>query len=444
MRLIVLVSVMLAASSPNARAAEFYQFRHLPGGNSYTLVTNISADGSTAVGYSGVEGGETAYHWAREAGMVGLGDLPGGLINSRALGVSADGKVMVGYGHAEDSVLAFRWTESNGMISLGELDPELGAVAEVTSLDGSVVAGTSGRYAFLWRPNEGMTEIGSWRPRVMSDDGSTIYGYATDAGDGYEAIRWTADTGRVGIGGPQGRDYRSPWHLSEDGATIATRNTRTNEAVVWTSQSGVVGLSDLPGGRFFSKANAITADGSTIVGSSIGHAGEVPFIWDKVHGMRSLFALMINQGLGGEFADWRLGNARAWGIADDGLTVVAGALDENGLEVSFLVKLDDTPIIGDADFDGDVDGFDLIRWQANLGMMHNQGAPFGDFNADGITNEKDYEVWLESFGTRRPGPEGLAGFVPVPEPASAGLITLTLGLFSVIRRKGSGRENFHD
>ena len=84
--------------------------------------------------------------------------------------------------------------------------------------------------------------------------------------------------------------------LSNDGSVIVGvgYSSGNGEAFRWT-QAGFVGLGDLSGGSFGSAAAAVSADGSTIVGSgTIAAPGERGFIWDAAHGMRDLQDVLVN------------------------------------------------------------------------------------------------------------------------------------------------------
>ncbi|WP_288115343.1 autotransporter domain-containing protein [Novosphingobium sp.] len=85
-----------------------------------SFAADVSADGSTVVGFSKGGNGDNsqAIKWTRAGGMTGLGFLPSGQ-SSRALGVNADGSVIVGYSTRPSSVVpsiqdtvAVRWTAS--------------------------------------------------------------------------------------------------------------------------------------------------------------------------------------------------------------------------------------------------------------------------------------------------------------------------------------------
>jgi uncharacterized membrane protein len=65
-----------------------------------------------------------------------------------------------------------------------------------------------------------------------------------------------------------------------------------------------VGLGELPGGAFGSTARDASADGSIIVGESIGVDSTEAVIWDETHGIRELDQVLI--GLGLDLTGWRL------------------------------------------------------------------------------------------------------------------------------------------
>ena len=78
-------------------------------------------------------------------------------------------------------------------------------------------------------------------------------------------------------------------------------------------------------------------------------------------------------------------------------------------------------IPGDADLDGTVDGFDLLKWQSNLftGDQWTQG----DFNLDGTVNGFDLLIWQSHLfeSVQSMGSAAAAAAVSVPEPG-AGLL----------------------
>ncbi len=81
--------------------------------------------------------------------------------------------------------------------------------------------------------------------------------------------------------------------VSADGSTVVgvAGNLQGNQAFRWTASGGMQGLGDLPGGLFYSTANAVSRDGSVVVGT--GYTGSLPssrraFRWTASGGMQEL------------------------------------------------------------------------------------------------------------------------------------------------------------
>ncbi|NCQ86346.1 MAG: PEP-CTERM sorting domain-containing protein [Microcystis aeruginosa W13-18] len=279
----------------------------LPGGGFGSGASGVSADGSVVVGSSMRGNGPEAFRWTQATGMIGLGTLPGGVFYSGASGVSADGSVVVG----ENSYLngggteAFRWTQATGMVRLGGI-------------------------------------FGVHRASAVSADGSVIVGYDAVY---KEAFRWTQDTGKVGLGDlPGGSFYSNANGVSADGSVVVgvSDSANGNEAFRWTQGTGMVGLGFLEGGLFGgSSALGVSADGSVVVGSSSGANGGGAFIWNSAQGMRSLQQVLTND-YGLDLTGWFLNEANA--ISADGLTVVGSGTNPNGLTEAWIASLDGEPV----------------------------------------------------------------------------------------------------
>jgi probable HAF family extracellular repeat protein len=107
--------------------------------------------------------------------------------------------------------------------------------------------------------------------------------------------------------------------VSLDGSVVVGLSTGANgfEAFQWSREGGIVGLGDLPGGNFSSQAFGVSADGSVIVGSSsseLGASRGEAFRWTQDAGMAALGDLE-----GGEFV------SIAYGVSADGSVVVGRA-----------------------------------------------------------------------------------------------------------------------
>lgn len=108
-----------------------------------------------------------------------------------------------------------------------------------------------------------------------------------------------------------------------------------------TLAASFTGLGDLPGGRFFSQALGVSADGSVVVGrgNSSSSLGDEAFIWDETNGMRSLQNLLESEGI--DLAGWNLLNAAA--ISNDGLSIVGTGINPGGNREAWLVQFDSIP-----------------------------------------------------------------------------------------------------
>ena len=208
LRLFTLFSIILICFTQSSIAASFQGLGALPGGSSFSIAYDISADGSTVVGRSYSETGLQAFRWTSSSGMVGLGNLPGASSGdfSEAYAVSADGSTVVGLATYNGS-RAFVWTQPTGMFSLGGLpggNPSNRANA--VSADGSIVLGSGsvpgGSFGNVLMPGHWTSDNGIFpgngtiingfnagEVESVSSDGSTIAVYGSTTTNGYGAYR---------------------------------------------------------------------------------------------------------------------------------------------------------------------------------------------------------------------------------------------------------------
>ncbi|GBF80883.1 PEP-CTERM sorting domain-containing protein [Aphanothece sacrum] len=360
-----------------AMAAFFTGLGDLPGGAFSSGALAVSADGSVVVG-SGVTpvGENEAFRWTAESGLVGLGDLPGGNFISTSFGVSADGSVIAGVGSSVSSstdngsfppLEAFRWTAETGLVPLGDLPGgNFFSFSFKVSPDGSVIVGqsssASGLEAFRWTADTGIVGLGDLPGGLFnsvatstSNDGSIIVGSGS-SNNGVEAFIWRADTGLVGLGDLAGGDFFSrATDISTDGSIIVGRSSSANssagglpisdtsgtEAFIWSADTGLVGLGDLPGGNFFSRSFAVSGDGSIVIGQSESDLGIEPFIWDKNSGIRPLRQLFVDLGL--DLTGW--GALEVADISNDGSTIVGFGVNPDGNIEAWVAGINDTQAV---------------------------------------------------------------------------------------------------
>jgi probable HAF family extracellular repeat protein len=131
----------------------------------------------------------------------------------------------------------------------------------------------------------------------VSADGNAVAGWSYSGDDfGYltwEAFRWTREGGMQGLGFLQGGPYfRSGANaISADGTTVVGVSISANslsEAFRWTATGGIQPLGDLPGGDFESQAFGVCADGSVVVGYGISASGQEACRWTGAGGMQGL------------------------------------------------------------------------------------------------------------------------------------------------------------
>lgn len=113
------------------------------------------------------------------------------------------------------------------------------------------------------------------------------------------------------------------------------------------------------------------------------------------------------------------------------------AIDENGLATPILLSIQVVPApLANFDGDTDVDGDDFLIWQRGYGLTGQTDNSLGDANFDGTVNGADRAVWEDQYGTVAPLS---AASSAVPEPSSA-LLALMAAL-AIATRSGLLRLN---
>jgi probable HAF family extracellular repeat protein len=349
MRLVLAISLQMTVGVSVAAAAAFIPLNPSPEPGYHGQPMGISADGSAVVGFHYTPG-SYGFYWTAESGLVDIGP-PTILLNS-ANAVSADGKIVVAGTLNFNGDEAFRWEPSGAKTVI--IPAAHGGWPLGISYDGSVIAGwhdpAGYREAFRWTAADGVVGLGDLPggsdeslARGVSGDGNVIVGFGSVEKDGlisseWEAFRWTAATGMVGLGnlGELGA-WSSAGAASADGSVIVgwAASSQGTQGFLWTEQTGMVGLGDLPGGTFSSNARGVSADGSVVVGGAnlfdYDQRGDA-FIWTAAAGMKKVTDVLEAQGV--DLTGWQL--SYATGISADGTRIIGFGTGPHGNEVPWL------------------------------------------------------------------------------------------------------------
>lgn len=338
-------------------AASFQGLGDLPGGVLASIASGVSADGAVVAGYSFNSFGPGAFRWTRTGGMQALGTASGD--DFLPFAISGDGSTVVGYRAGVNALSdsAVRWSSATGIQALGDLPGRenrghaLGVSANGNTVVGWSV-GESGEEAFRWTPDGGMSALDGLPAMPLggrftyafgvSADGSVIVG-RSDTSFGTESFRWTSSTGAVGLVDSASKYFSIiAQAISGDGSAIvgfARNNVTVQEAFRWTSADGITGLGDLPGGAFASDAYATSSDGSVVVGTSLSSSGWEAFVWTAAAGMQSLSERLT--ALGVDLTGWHL--LSATGVSADGNTIVGSGINPSGRSEAFIVTIPAVP-----------------------------------------------------------------------------------------------------
>lgn len=394
-------------TNPTNGQATFEGLGDLPGGVVFSRAYAVSADGSVVVGSSRGESGQEAFRWTRAEGMVGLNDQTSDIFASEAFGLSADGTYVVGYfREASNPVqIAFRWHQNTGMFRLGDETIRSSLVFGVTA-NGSTVVGydstTVASEALKWNSDSGFHFLGSGynksMARAITPDGTFIVGFGQSE-VGIDAVRWSSDGNVLLLGDLPGGAFNSDANaISSDGSVVVGSSSIESfgvEAFRWTSQSGMIGLGDLPGQGILSQAFGVSGDGTIVVGQGTTQLGFEAILWDENNEIHNLKELLENQ-YGLDLSGWQPQFAR--GISADGRTIVGWGLNPDGNTEAWIATLPELAESCPADTNGDnsVNVTDLLAMLATWGPCPPPCPP--DINQDGSVNVTDLLAILGAWG----------------------------------------------
>jgi probable HAF family extracellular repeat protein len=204
------------------------------------------------------------------------------------------------------------------------------------SYDGKTMAADFGGELFLWKKGQGFKDLGPGDQFTtsigISGDGSTVTSTISNPDGSSESGIWRKSTGWVHLGHPANgcqldQNWDSGYSLNYDGSMLVglTWYCPGAQGFEWTATGGFVTLSHPPGGHASSRASAISADGSSIVGfyESPTQGFRRPVRWKSRQPNRpDLFAGIHTPG-------------EATSVSSDGSQIVGQAADASGFPRAF-------------------------------------------------------------------------------------------------------------
>jgi uncharacterized membrane protein len=244
----------------------------------------VSDDGTVILGHMNdpILGITVAGRWTLATGWVSMGTLGTCGSGSSPSDLSADGTMAVGLTWNGCSGRGFLWDTTTGMVELMNLENGNNRASAISG-DGSTIGGfaqgTSSRTPAYWDPNGTgavLDPLFGGEVNGFTEDGSTSVGTLYFSGGWYSAYLRTSDGTITELGALNpGMMAGVANDISEDAQTIAGNDTAglSKQAWVWRAGEGIVSLNDRltalgePSLPAISTCVALSDDGSVVVGS---------------------------------------------------------------------------------------------------------------------------------------------------------------------------------
>ncbi|MFG0285406.1 MAG: hypothetical protein ACF8R7_13395 [Phycisphaerales bacterium JB039] len=380
-----------------------------------------NADGSIVVGYEGLEVIYRPFIWTMWSGIEDLNDfLPrrygldlSGWELRRVTDISPDGRTLIGDGKPEAWIIrlpeapicradvtrdgaldVFDFIEYQNLFADGCTQPpavfrgagQISAIYGLTT-DGDLVAGATeapDHVALAGRLGLPLTRIGTpsdmrWEAsaitRRQADGATFVVGTQRSASGELEGFRWSRDEGFRMLGDlPGGRFQSEAMDISDTGVIVgySAPDSALFEAYRWTDAEGMIGLGTLSSSSI---ANAVSADGSVIVGWAGMPTGHQAFRWTETEGLVGLgvpdgASLTYANGLsdGGQFivGEVVIGTTSlAFRWTESGGYEILGAPPGKTRVAAYDVSADGATVVGGQTLLGDGEAF---IWTESLGM----------------------------------------------------------------------------
>ena len=379
-----------------------------------TNVLSMSADGSVLVGTQIF--GAYAFRWTREGGTERLGGNGGNTKVSRD-GTTITGNVLVD-GHNEAAIWlgGQDWRPLGGLADSGCPDfsnsyglNENGSVIVGLGWDGCQARG------FRWEESTGMVDLGSFvvgrssRANAVNADGSVIVGWDDSEIGERRGARWVNGVESL-LAQPDGIFLGGAEAVTPDGSVIvggeAGNDFKRNRAYRWTAEHGGEIIGMLPNDDPLAGAYAFAvSDDGRIVGGASGAEGREAFLWTRTTGIFKFQDYLADLGVEG-LDGWVLDTVLA--ISSDGTTIAGWGYRGQppfGRVQGWVV--DGLPPFVDTDVDSILDPVDNCTLLPNADQRDTDGDLYGnrcdpDFDNDGIVDRDDVDYLRSVLGTADP------------------------------------------
>jgi hypothetical protein len=357
-----------------------------------------------------------ASSWSVDAAAQVFQELPSEL---RAHAVSDVGSIVVGGYYASQAASddfgsegGARWTPGAGLEVILEPVEYYGESPyfRAVSSDGSKMLfsaqadfGISGRYDSVTETMDRVKEYGDPVVAISADGESTASISTSGEGDFTSGVIDGDDTFHpIGLPFPGyyepggGGTGNQPFALSGDGSK-AVGQTGLDDAFLWTKSGGTTLVALGPDAA----ANAISDNGSWVVGTRGAAGSRELFLYDEIDGLSTLESDLLS--------------VSVTGITDDGETIALGA-DVGGGSLPYLWRKG-TGLVSYLSILEDELGLDMTGW-----------------NITAITDMSSTGRFVLGRGVN-PGGDAVSWLVDLPEPSTALLLGVGLGLALRRRRR---------
>jgi uncharacterized membrane protein len=327
MRVLKAAIVSTALCSPVL--AQSFQSLGVPPGATAMYATGISGDGTIVVGYMATPQGDRPFRWSAAGGVEQL-PLLAAWPQARAKAISRDGNVIVGEWGESASPRPARWATGAAPQDLGLRPGHPWNTALAVNGDGTIVAG----FAFRWMQAGGLEALppGMYACTGLSDDGDVMVGF-TDF-----AVYWSAAAG-LSILPPTGWPHVYPFAnaVSADGSIVVGGyySWGPGSALRWTVEPAtgtLLAFDEL--GMATSDAVAISGNGRIAAGWSDDRSGSSATVWVGAARQVNLREFLMWSGV--DLSEWELRTVTA--VSSDGRTL-AGWGVRQGTEQAWIVTL---------------------------------------------------------------------------------------------------------